>query len=85
MPCVVNFYFRETEQLGKKTENGKRIGGEQFGPKITEKTENNGKSAALHMYQEIIRQKTGEGIDGGLHPAVAGQSPGERWKVKDKT
>ena len=22
MPCVVNFYFRQTEQLGEKTENG---------------------------------------------------------------
>ena len=47
MLCVVSFYFRQTEQLGKKTENRKRIGGEQTGPKITEKTENNGKSASL--------------------------------------
>ena len=29
------------------TENGKRIGGERIGPKITEKTENNGQSASL--------------------------------------
>ena len=28
--------------------------------------------------QESSRQKTMEGIDGGLHPAVDGQSPGER-------
>ena len=33
------------EQLGKKTENGKRIGGERIGPKITEKK--TGKSASL--------------------------------------
>ena len=35
MPWVVNFYFRQTEQLGEK--NGKWIGGEWIGPKITEK------------------------------------------------
>ena len=35
------------EQLGKKTENGKRIGEERIGPKTTEKMENNGKSASL--------------------------------------
>ena len=30
-----------------------------------------------HPEQENIRQKTMEGIDGGLHPAVDGQSLGE--------
>ena len=31
-----------------------------------------------HVEQESNRQKTMEGIDGGLHPAVDGQSLGER-------
>ena len=35
-----------------------------------------------NMKQESNRQRTMEGIDGGLHPAVDGQSPGEKWKVK---
>ena len=43
----INIHFRQTEQLGKKTENGKRIGGEQIGLKITEKQENDRKSASL--------------------------------------
>ena len=30
------------------------------------------------MKQESNRQRTMEGIDGGLHPAVDGQSLGER-------
>ena len=32
--------------------------------------------------QESNRQRTMEGIDGGLHPAVDGQSLGERWNRK---
>ena len=31
-----------------------------------------------HLEQESNRQKVMEGIDGGLHPAVDGQSLGER-------
>ena len=34
------------------------------------------------MEQESNRQKTMEGTDGGLHPAVDGQSQGERWNRK---
>ena len=33
-----------------------------------------------HLDQESNRQKTMEDIDGGLHPAVNGQSLGERRK-----
>ena len=36
------------------------------------------KEGGNHLEQESNRQKTMEGIDGGLHPAVDGQSPGER-------
>ena len=35
-----------------------------------------------HLDQESNRQKTVEGIDGGLHPAVEGQSLGERRNRK---
>ena len=35
-----------------------------------------------HLEQESNRQKTMEDVGGGLHPAVDGQSLGERWKVK---
>ena len=34
------------------------------------------------MKQESNRQKAMEDIDGGLHPAVDGQSLGEKWKVE---
>ena len=34
------------------------------------------------MDQESNRQKTMEGTDEGLHPAVDGQSLGERWTRK---
>ena len=34
------------------------------------------------MKQESNRQRTMEGIDGGLHPAVDGRSLGERWNRK---
>ena len=37
-----------------------------------------------HLEQECNRQKTMEDIDGRLHPAVGGQSLGERRKVKVK-
>ena len=43
MPCVVNFYFRQTEQLGKTTENGSAENG-------SDRAKNhgkNGKSASL--------------------------------------
>ena len=36
------------------------------------------KEGGNHLEQESNRQKTMEDIDGGLHPAVDGQSPGER-------
>ena len=36
------------------------------------------KEGGNHLEQERNRQKTMEDIDGGLHPAVDGQSPGER-------
>ena len=36
------------------------------------------KEGVNHLEQESNRQKTMEGIGGGLHPAVAGQSLGER-------
>ena len=39
------------------------------------------KEGGNHLEQESNRQKTMEGIDGGLHPAVDGQSLGERRKV----
>ena len=37
---------------------------------------------ANHQEQESNRQRTVEGTDGGLHPAVYGQSLGERWNRK---
>ena len=40
------------------------------------------KEGGNHLEQESNRQKTVEDIDGGLHPAVDGQSLGERRKVK---
>ena len=36
------------------------------------------KEGGNHLEQESNRQTTMEGIDGGLHPAVDGQSLGER-------
>ena len=36
------------------------------------------KEGGKHLEQESKRQKTMEGIDGGLHPAADGQSLGER-------
>ena len=36
------------------------------------------KDGGNHQEQESNRQKTMEDIDGGLHPAVDGQSLGER-------
>ena len=36
------------------------------------------KEGRNHLEQESNRQRTMEGIDGGLHPAVDGQSLGER-------
>ena len=36
------------------------------------------KEGGNHLDQESNRQKTMEDIDGGLHPAVNGQSLGER-------
>ena len=36
------------------------------------------KEGGNHLEQESNRQKTMEGSDGGLHPAVDGQSLGER-------
>ena len=42
------------------------------------------KEGGNHLEQESNRQKTMEYIDGGLDPAVAGQSLDERWKVKDE-
>ena len=36
------------------------------------------KEGGNHLEQESNRQKTKEDIDGGLHPAVDGQSLGER-------
>ena len=40
------------------------------------------KERGNHLEQESSGQRTMEGIDGGLHPAVDGQSLGERRKVK---
>ena len=39
------------------------------------------KERGNHLDQESKRQSTMEGIDGGLHPAVDGQSLGEMWNV----
>ena len=36
------------------------------------------KEGESHLEQESNRQRTMEGIDGGLHPAVDGQSLSER-------
>ena len=41
------------------------------------------KEGGSHLDQESNRQRTMEGIDGGPHPAVNGQSLGERSKVKE--
>ena len=41
------------------------------------------KEGGNHLDQESDRQKTMEDIDLGLHPAVDGQSIGERWKAKN--
>ena len=41
------------------------------------------KEGGNHLKQESKSQRTTEGIDGGLHPAVDGQSLGERC-VKEK-
>ena len=38
------------------------------------------KEGGNHLEQESSRQRTMEGTDGGLHPAVDGQSLGERGK-----
>ena len=45
---------QETDEKDKiqKTENGTQIGGERIGPKITEKSENNGKSISLNKSQQ---------------------------------
>ena len=40
-------------------------------------TRQHSKEGGNHLKQESNRQKTMEGIDGGLHPAVDGQSLGE--------
>ena len=40
------------------------------------------KEGSDHLQQESNRQRTKEGTDGGLHPAVDGQSLGERWNRK---
>ena len=40
--------------------------------------EEDGKGGGNHLEQESNRQRTMEGIDGGLHPAVDGRSLGER-------
>ena len=42
------------------------------------------KEEGNHLEQESNRQKTIEDIAGGLHPAVDGQSLGERWKGEMK-
>ena len=36
------------------------------------------KDGGNHLELESSRRTTMEGIDGGLHPAVDGQNPGER-------
>ena len=41
-------------------------------------TRRHNKEGGNHLEQESNRQKTMEDIDGGLHPAVDGQSLGER-------
>ena len=38
------------------------------------------KEGGNHLEQGSNRQKTMEGIDGGLHPEVDGQSLDERWE-----
>ena len=42
---------KEKDEIGANRENGKRISRERIGPKITEKMENNRKSASLLMGQ----------------------------------
>ena len=52
--------------------------GEQMKGTIKQKTARRAsKEGGNHLHQESNRQKIQEGIDGGLHPAVNGQSPGE--------
>ena len=43
-------------------------------------TRRHNKEEGNHLDQESSRQKTMEDTDGGLHPAVDGQSLGERRK-----
>ena len=43
------------------------------------------KEGGNHLEQESNRQRTMEDIDGGLHPAVDGQSLGERWNEHSPT
>ena len=45
-------------------------------------TRRHNKEGGNHLEQESNRKKTMEDTDGGLHPAVDGQSLSERWKVK---
>ena len=40
------------------------------------------KEGGNYLEQESSKQKTMESIDGGIHPAVDGQSLGKRWKVR---
>ena len=42
------------------------------------KARRHSKEGGNHLEQESNREKTMEDIDGGLHPAVDGQSLGER-------
>ena len=41
------------------------------------------KEGGNHLEQKSNRQETMKGIGGGKHPAVVGQSLGERWKGQD--
>ena len=55
----------------KKREEIKRATKEKLARRLN-------KERGKHLEQESNRQKTMEDIDGGLHPAVDGQSLGER-------
>ena len=48
---------KKKDEIGEKkriTENGKRVGAERIGPKITEKMENDGKSVSLFRKLEPV-------------------------------
>ena len=63
--------FREVNRYTKEREEIKRT-------TMQKMARRHSKEGGNHLEQESNRQKITEGIDGELHPAVGGQSLGER-------